>query len=251
MSKQTGLGDQLFVDGYDISGDTQSIGGLSTPIATIDLTGINKSAHERGFGIASASAEFTAFFNDADDAAHEVLSSLPRSNGHLMYLKGSTAGNAGIAMIGKRMDYAGSRGDDGSFTFNVAMQSDGTVAEWCTQLTDGKITVTGAGNQDGVDLGGGGSKSFGWQAYLQVFDFTGTSATIKLQTSSDDADTDAYADLTGGAFTTVTGRTTERLASSSDTATVEQWVRVNVAGTFSSLTFAVVFNRNNATRYVT
>lgn len=250
MSKQTGLGDQLFVDGYDIGGDTQSIGSLATPVATLEVTGITKSAFERLHGIANAQGEFTAFFNDADDAAHEALKTLPRSDGHLMYLRGAGAGNQAIGMVGKRIDYAGSRGDDGSFTFGVSMQGSGSVADWCTQLTDGKITVTAAGDEGGVDLGGGGSKSFGFQAYLQVFAFTGTSADIKLQTSSDDGAVDTYADLTDGAFTTVTGRTAERIASSSDTATVEQWVRVSVAGTFTELTFAVIINRNNATRYV-
>lgn len=250
MSKQTGLGDQLYVAGYDIAGDVQSISSLSTPIATIELTGINKSAYERGYGIADASGEFVSFFNKADDAQHEVLSALPRSNGHIMYCRGAVQGNAAVGAVGKRTDYAGTRGDDGSLTFSVPFSGDGSVLDWCTQLTDGKVTVTGAGNQDGVDLGGGGSKSFGWQAYLQVFSFTGTSATVKLQTSSDDGAVDTYADLTGGAFATVTARTAERLVSSSATATVEQWVRVNVAGTFSSLAFAVIFNRNNAARYV-
>lgn len=249
MAKQTGLGDRLLASGYDISGDTQSIGNLSTPIATIEQTGIDKYAMERNFGLSDAQGEFTAFFNDADDAAHEVLSSLPRSNGHLMYLRGAAAGNAAFAVVGKRIDYAGSRGDDGSLTFGVNFQSDGFVADWGTQLTDGPETITAAGNTTGVDMGTG-STAFGWQAHLQVMAFTGTSATIKLQTSSDDGGTDTYADLTGGSFATVTGRTWERIQSSSDTATVEEFVRVNVAGTFSSLTFAVVFNRNKAARAV-
>lgn len=249
MSKQTGLGDQLYINGYDIAGDTQSIGSLSTPIATLDMTGINKEAMERQYGTADATGEFTSFFNDADDAAHEALSALPRTDSHLMYLRGTGQGRSALAMIGKRADYAGTRGDDGSLTFGVNMSGSGSVAEWCTQLTAGKVTVTGAGNQAGVDLGSG-STAFGWQAYLQVFAFTGTSATIKLQTSSDNAVGDPYADLTGASFTTVTGRTTQRLASASDTATVERWLRVNVAGTFSSLTFAVIFNRNLAARYV-
>lgn len=250
MSKQTGLGDQLFVDGYDVSGDTQAISSLSTPIGTIDLTAINQSAHERTFGTASGEGSFTAFFNDADDAAHEALSSLPRTNGQIMYLRGSAAGNQAVALVGKRVDYAGTRGDDGSFTFGISAQGDGVVAEWCTQLTAGKETLGSAAALDGVDLGGGGSKAFGFQAYLQVFAFTGTSATIKLQTSSDDGAVDTYADLTDGDFTVVTGRTVERIQSSSDTATVERYVRVDVSGTFTNLVFAVVVNRNNATRTV-
>jgi hypothetical protein len=138
VSKQTGLGDNLLVSGYDISGDTQSIGSLSTPIATIDLTGIDKEAMERGFGIADAQGEFTSFFNDADDAEHEVLKTLPRTNGHLMYLRGTGPGRSAFAVQGKRIDYAGTRGDDGSFTFNVSFNSDGFVADWGYQLTDGR-----------------------------------------------------------------------------------------------------------------
>ncbi len=249
MAKQTGLGDRLLTSGYDISGDTQSIGSLSTPIATIDQTGIDKSAHERNFGIAEAQGEFVAFFNDADDAAHEALKTLPRADGHLMYLRGTSAGGSAFAATGKRISYDGSRGDDGSFTLSVGFQSSGFTADWGTQLTSGPVTVTGAGSLGGVSLGTG-STAFGWQAHLQVIAFTGTSATIKLQTSSDDAVGDPYADLTDGAFTTVTAPTWERLQSSSETATVEEFVRVNVAGTFSSLTFAVVFNRNRATRAV-
>lgn len=249
MSKQTGLGDQLFVSGYDIGGDIQSIGNLATPVATIDLTGITKSAHERGFGLADSAGEFVSFFNDADDAAHEVLSNLPRANSHIMYLRGAGQGRQSFAMIGKRTDYAGSRGDDGSLTFNVAAAGDGSVGEWCVQLTDGKITHTAADAEPGVDLGAG-APAFGWQAYLQVFAFTGTSATISLETSADDGVGDPYAALTDGTFTTVTGRTVERLESSSATAAVERYVRVVTTGTFSSLVFAVVFNRNNATRYV-
>jgi hypothetical protein len=247
VAKQTGLGDLLLVSGYDISGDTQQIGGLSTPIATLEMTGINKFAHERQHGLASAQGEFVTFFNDADNAEHEVLSTLPRSNGHLMYLRGSARGGSGFASVGKRIDYAGSRGDDGSLTFSVTFNSDGFVADWGQQLTAGLETITAAGNTAGVQVG---AASFGWQAHLEVTAFTGTSATVKLQSSSDDGATDAYADVAGGAFTTVTGATWERLASSSDTAAVEEYVRLNVAGTFSSLTFAVVFNRNAAPRSV-
>ena len=34
MSKQTGLGDQLYIGGYDIGSDIQGIGSLSTPRAS-------------------------------------------------------------------------------------------------------------------------------------------------------------------------------------------------------------------------
>ena len=249
MTKQTGLGDQLFVDGYDIAGDVQSIGNLSTPIAALEMTGINKYAMERQYGIADAAGEFTSFFNDADDAAHEALSTLPRADGHLMYLRGEGAGRPAIGAVGKRIDYAGTRGDDGSLTFGIQFQGNGSVLDWGVQLTEGREVYASAANGDGVDLGTG-SKAFGWQAYVQVFSIGSGSADVALQSSSDDGAVDTYATLTGGSFTTVSGRTVQRLASSSDTATVERYVRVAVSGTFTDLDFCVIFNRNNGPRYV-
>src|SRR6266576_189669 len=63
MAKQSGLGDQLFIGGYDIGGDTSAIGSLATPHTTLDVTGITSSANERIYGLRDATAEFTTFFN--------------------------------------------------------------------------------------------------------------------------------------------------------------------------------------------
>lgn len=245
MTKQTGLGDQLFVDGYDIAGDVQSIGNLSTPIAALEMTGINKYAMERQYGIADAAGEFTSFFNDADDAAHEVLSTLPRTDGHLMYLRGEGAGRPAIGAVGKRIDYAGTRGDDGSLTFGIQFQGNGSVLDWAVQLTEGREVYAAAANGDGVDLGTG-SKAFGWQAYIQVFSIGSGTADITVEHSSDDGVGDPYVELFP--FSAVTGRTAARVASPQGV-TVERYVRVTVTGTFTDLDFCVIFNRNNGTAY--
>lgn len=247
MSKQTGLGDQLYVDGLDIAGDVQSIGGISTPIAALEMTGINKYAFERQYGIADGQAEFTSFFNDADDAAHEALSALPRTNGHIMYLRGTGSGRQAVGVVGKRTDYAGTRGDDGSLTFGVTALGDGTVLDWAVQLSDGKETHASADSSASVDLGAPAG-SYGWQAYLQVFSLGSGSADIDIEDSSDDGAGDAFASI--GSFTTATGRTVERIQSASDTASVERYVRVTTSGTFTDLVFAVIINRNNGPRYV-
>lgn len=247
MSKQTGLGDQLFVDGNDIAGDIQSIGGISTPIATLDMTGINKEAFERQYGLADGQVEFTSFFNDAANAAHVTLSSLPRADGQIMYLRGAGAGKSAVGLVGKRVDYSGTRGDDGSLTFGVSAQGNGTVLDWCVQITAGKVTHASGDSTDGVDLGVAPG-SYGWQAYLQVFSLGSGAATITLESSSDDGVGDTYASL--GAFTEVTGSTVERIQSASATAAVEQYVRVTTSGTFTDLVFCVIFNRNNGPRYV-
>ncbi len=249
MAKQTGLGDQLFVDGYDIAGDIQQIGGLSTPIAALEMTGINKEANEREYGLADGQAEFTSFFNDAAGAAHVALKSLPRTDGHVMYLRGAGIGNAAISVIGKRIDYAATRGDDGSLTFGVTAQGSGTVVEWAQQVTAGRVSNASGASSASLDLGTG-TKSFGFQAYLQAFSLGSGSAAVKLQTSSDNGAGDAWADLTNGAFANVTGRGTQRIVSASPTLAVERYVRVVTSGTFSNLSFCVTINRNNGPRFL-
>jgi hypothetical protein len=92
-----------------------------------------------------------------------------------------------------------------------------------------------------VDFGTG-STLFGLQAYVQVFSFTGTSCTITIQESSDNG-ADTYANVTGGAFTAATGRTTQRIQTSR-TQTIERYLKVTTSGTFSECTFVVLVNRN-------
>lgn len=249
MAKQSGLGDQLFIGGYDIGADINSIGSLSTPRTTLPSTGITKSAMERLYGTADAQGEFMSYFNDADDQVFEALKSLPTTDVHLMYCRGEAVGNQGFAVQAKQIGYDPTRGDDGSLLFSTTVQAAAYAGDWGYQLTAGKDSHTTATNGTSVDLGTG-SKSFGWQAYLQVFSFTGTSCTVTLQESSDNGSGDAFAAITGGAFTAATGRTVQRLASSSATATVERYVRIATSGTFTECSFAVVFNRNNATRTV-
>lgn len=86
--------------------------------------------------------------------------------------------------------------------------------------------------------------AYGAQAYLQVFAFTGTDATVKIQDSADNA---SFADLAGAAFTQITTGTpqAQRLAIA-NTATVRRYVRAIsiTSGGFTSLAFGVMFNRN-------
>ncbi len=145
--------------------------------------------------------------------------------------------------MSKQANYDGNRATDGSFTFDVSTMGNGYGLEWGKQLTAGARTDTSGGNGTGVDFAGGGSLAFGAQFYLEVTAFTGTDCTIKIQESSDNGVGDAFADVTGGAFTQVTGITAERIATS-NTQTVERYLRVVTSGTFSSITFYVMANRN-------
>lgn len=243
MAKQSGLGDQLFIGGYDIGADINSIGSLSTPRGVLDATAITQSGNARIFGLRDASAEFVSYFDPATDQAHDALSALPTADTQVMYLRGTGVGSEAFCMVGKQIDYNPNRGDDGSLLFTTSAQSNGFGADWSDQLTAGKVTHASGASTAGLDTTA--SASFGWQAYLQVFSLGSGTATITIEDSADDA---AWATLSGGVFTNATTRTFERLQSSSATATVRRYLRVTTSGVFTNLVFAVAITKNDNTR---
>ncbi|MEU6397877.1 hypothetical protein ABZ867_12955 [Streptomyces cinnamoneus] len=243
MSKQSGLGDNLYVAGYDVSGDISSLGAIGGGPAAMDVTGIDKSAFERIGGLRDGRLEWVSWFNPATDRAHDRFSALPTSDVLVTYCRGTALGSPAASMIGKQIDYSGTRADDGALSFAVQAQANGYGLEWCTQLTAGKRTDTAATNGTGVDFGTG-STAFGLQAYLHVFAFTGTSVTVKLQESSDNGAGDAWADVTGGGFTAATGVTSQRIETARGQ-TVERYLRAVTTGTFSNAVFAVSVCRND------
>ena len=245
MAKQSGLGDQLFIAGTDIGADVSTISSLATPRETLPATGITQFANARLYGKRDGQAEFTAYFNDELAGTHARLKLLPRTDVHLMYLRGQGLGNEAVGLVGKQIDYAATRGDDGSLTFAVPVQANGFGIDWCEQLTTGKQTDAVAANSTGLDTLT--SASFGWQAYLQVFAVGSGTATVTLE---DSADNITFDPLAGGTFTAVTTQTYERLQSASATATVRRYVRVATSGVFTGLVFAVGINKNRALRSI-
>jgi hypothetical protein len=241
MAKVSGLGDNLYVGGYNLSGDIGSVDKISTSLASFDMTGIDKFAMERIAGLREGDISFTAFFNPASNQEHPVLSALPTGDVVVTYARGTTLGNAAACLVAKQLNYDGKRGDSGELKFNVDTKSNGYGLEWGVQLTAGLRTDTVATNGSSYDTGG--SLSFGGQAYLQVIGFSGTDVTIKIQ---DSANNSAFTDVSGLSFTAVTAAPfTQRLAIA-NTATIRQYVRAvtTTSAGFTSATFSVVLNKN-------
>lgn len=249
MAKQAGMGDRLLVAGYDLSGDIGSLGRIGGGLTPLEVTGIDKSGPERVGGLRDGSLDFTAWFNPATDRAHERFSALPTTDVIMTYLRGTTLGKPGAGIVAKQVNYDGTRGADGSFSFAVQALANGYSVDWGVQLTAGLRTDTEATDGTGVD--GGAATSFGLQAFLHVTAFEGDDITIKLQSSSDDdpdGEGDEYADVTGGGFTQVTaGPTSERIQTARDLS-VERYLRVvtTTSAGFDSCTFNVVVCRNAA-----
>jgi hypothetical protein len=240
MTKLSGLGDRLLIDGFDVSGAVGSINKISGSQKTLEVTDITQSAFNRLGGQRDAGIDFSAWLEDtAVTGGHAALSSLPTGQRIVTYLRGTAIGGFSACMVSRQINYDPNRANDGGLTIGVSTQADSFGLEWGEQLTAGLRTDTTATNGTALDFGAV-STLFGGQAYLQVNAFTGTSVTVKLQ---DSADNSTFADLSGAAFIAATARGAQRLAIS-NAATVRRYVRVATTGTFSNAVFAVTFVRN-------
>lgn len=241
MAKSTGLGAAFFLDGYDLSGDIGSLSRISHTRGINEVVGIDVSAMERLHAHRDGGMEFSAWFNPSATRSVPVLKTVPSTDRHAMYLHRTTLGAPAAACVCKQVDFAPNRGTDASLTLGVTVESNAYGLEWGNLLTAGKRTDTTATSGVGVDLTA--STAFGLQAYLQVFSFTGTSVTVKLQESSDNGAGDAWADVTGGGFTAATALGVQRIQTARGL-TVERYLRAVTTGTFSSAVFAVMVAKN-------
>jgi hypothetical protein len=239
MAKQSGMGGNFYVAGRNLTGDVGSLSRVGGGPATIDVTSIDKFAMERLGGLRDGEISYTAYFNPTASETHAYLDTLPRTDVIETYTIGTTLGNPAAAMVGKQVNYDPTHGQDGSLTFGVQSVANAYGLEWGRQLTAGLRTDTTATNGASIDTTA--SVSFGWQAYLQVTAITGTSVTVSIEDSANDAD---WLPLANGAFVAATTLGAQRIASTTTTATVRRYLRAVTTGTFNPATFSVVFVKN-------
>lgn len=238
MAKASGLGGNLYLNGYDLSGDVGMVSSIRDSQSLLDVTGIDKSAIERIPGLGDGAISFTAFFNDAALGEHAALSGRGSGDKIVTYAVDTTIGKAGWALVGKQVDYAGSRGADGSFALTVDVQtSDGEGNRGGEMLTAGKRTDTGA--TTGTTVNSLAATALGACLYLHVFSFAGTDATVKIE---DSANGSAWTDLASASFTAITSAPTSQRIALAAGATVRQYLRATTttATSFTSLVFAVI-----------
>lgn len=238
MAKTSGLGARLFVGGYDLSGDISAVDTIAGSIGLLDVTDITQLAHSRIGGPRDGSMSFTSFFDPAN--AHPVLSALPRGDVQMQFwappLAMGTARTV-ACLNAKQVNYDPTRANDGALTNKTEGQGNGFGLEWCMPLTAGLRTDTTATH--GPDLDCGALTAFGGQAYLQVTGFAGTSVTVTVEHSADNS---TWSTLLS--FAAVTAAPNGQRAAVASTATVNRYLRVSTAGTFTSASFAVALARN-------
>lgn len=62
-TKVTGLGDNFYVGGYDLSGDVASLDQISMPLGVLDVTGLTQKAFQRLKGMRDGAMSWTNFLN--------------------------------------------------------------------------------------------------------------------------------------------------------------------------------------------
>lgn len=245
MGKQTGLGAGFWLDGYDLSGDIGSLGRINNARGVNEVTGIDVSAFERVHAHRDGGLEFSAWMNKAAGQAMPVLKTVPATDRIASYLhRKATIGAIACGLVCKQVSYDPNRATDAALTWSVTAESNGYGLEWGQLLTAGKRTDTGATAGAAVDMEGAAT-SFGLQAYLHVFSFSGTDATVKLQMDDNSGFTSAT-DVTGGGFTAITaGPQAQRIQTARDAA-IERYLRVTTTTSagFTSLVFGVIVKRN-------
>ncbi|MGW1463841.1 hypothetical protein ACWCPT_05735 [Streptomyces sp. NPDC002308] len=241
MSKQSGLGDYLYISGFDASGDIGAVNRVGGGPAALDVTAINRLAMERIGGLRDGGIDYTAFFNPGVGGAHTKLAALPTADVLMTYVRGATLGGPVANCYAKQLDHSATRGDDGAFTFAGSTQSSaGYGLEWCEGLTAGRRTDTAATLGATVDLLTGPT-AFGLQAYLHVFALTGTSVTVTIEHSADGV---SWTALPGAAFTAVAAAPAAQRVQTGRTQTVQRYLRASTTGVFTNAVIAVSADRN-------
>lgn len=242
MSKQAGMGMNFYIAGFDVSGDTNKIDQLGGGPKAWDTTDITQLANSRIGLQRDATIRWSSFFDTAAGAEHAALSGLPTADQiATCFVSPLAVGSPAASCVSKLVNADTSRPADGSLLTDYEVDANGFGLEWGFALTAGKrvdaAATNGASNNDGA------ATNFGAQAYLQVFAFTGTDVTIKIQDSADNL---SFTDVAGFGFAQVTSAPQAQRIAIANNATLRQYVRAVTAtvGGFTSVTFAIQYSRN-------
>ena len=251
---------RAYIDGYDMSGYSRSVGLLGWNFVEADLT-VTMSDAVKGYLPGQANISFAAlngvFDNTVTSGLHVIASSIQSER---------------VVMIPIGIRAAPAVGDPvfcGQFVqlgYNALEEGNAVVANipfgpwesanlidfskpWGNMLL-AKVAKTAANSSGtGVDQTGGLTTWGGFMCY-QVFTASaaGHTATIKVQHSTEEVD-GSYADLGGcttGVIDVGTAPVSDIVATTATTTTVNQFLRWQVTlGTATSVTLALAFMRGN------
>lgn len=236
MVKKSGLTQQMYVGGFDLSNDIGTL-DLSSIRQSLVVTGIDKSSVERLHGKADDTIGFTPFFNDATGQEHLALKGLARTDVEvLVALAGGAKGSVSGFLLAKQANYDWVRAADGDLTGQVNALGSGNYIEYGTILL-AKATISATGNSVAED--NLASSSAGLAGMIHLSAFCGTDYTATIQDS-----TNGTCFCTLKAFAQITAvNKSERVTVSG---TINRHIRVNHSGTFTSVDVVVATRRGES-----
>lgn len=241
MAHESGLGHELYVDGVDLGDDVRSVQRIGGGHAVLDHTSIRLQAFRRVGGLRDGSIEGTTLIDDV--TSHPTLAARPTTDRIVSYVCGTSVGSEAACLLGKQVNYDPTRAQDGDLAAGFSTQGNGFALEW-GRLLARQLNQASGGAGTALDYGAAvGTTSFGAQVYLHVHAFTGTSITVALQHSDDNAAGDPYANVTNGVFAAASAVGAQRIQTARD-ASIKRWLRINTTGTFSDATVSVIAVRN-------
>jgi len=227
-----GKGAATLVGAFDLSAFLNNFDVAATS-DTAEVTTFGRDFKAYIPGLADATVSMAGFFDGADGAVDPVLSAALGTAQLITLVPGGagTIGNRGYLGTAIKTSYsiASPVGDAVSISAEAQVTGGLRPAVVLANL----VARTAAGQTASLD--NAASTSGGALAILHLVAFTGTDVDIKIQESADNS---TWVDLV--AFTQATGTTAEIKAV---TGTVARYLRVDVAGTFTTATFAVSFAR--------
>jgi len=242
MAKTTGLDTRLYVEGYDLSGDANSLGSAGWSQNLLDVTTLDSSAIKRIVGEASGQMTVNVWFDAASNKSHSVFTSLsgkqPTADQTVLVPMGSAVGAKSAGIVAKQADYSVDSAPGSAISGVVNYSSTGGAPlEFGEMLTAHDDTHSSAGSGTVVDSGA--SSSNGASAYLQLLSLDSGSVTVNLQESTSSGG--SYANFM--TFSTVAAAGAPTAVRQTMEGTVQRYIKVVTTGTFSNAKIAVALCR--------
>lgn len=230
----------VYYGGVDLSPYLTSA-ALALAVEVSDTTTFGSTWRTALPGLLSASYDFEGKYDPADTSVQTDIAA--QTQGVLTVCpSGSAVGDLARLVPALNTAYGQSSVIDDVVAFSWGVTGAAAIAF-------GKIIHTGedTNTTTGTGIDGTASTSTGWTMHLHVSLVDGGSWVVKVQ---DSADNSSWSDLSGASFTAATGVTSQRLTSSSATATVRRYVRVVATRTGGSagqgITYVLALARSNA-----
>ena len=251
MARTTAKWTRVYADGYDISGDSRSIGPLLWTYDEGDLTGMSHAVkgvlpNHATHGVGTLNGIFN---NTANTGLHTIASGAGVMRTLMVAIGMNAEPAAGdpvymgeFEQLDYQAEFAGAVYANIPFGNSSVRASSLLYDKPTGHLLHAKAAATAANSTTGAGIDtAGGATAFGGYLVYQVFAGDGT-ATISVDDSADDSSYSALSGATSGSID-CSSPTSGRVAIGR-TASVRQYLRWQIAlGTASTVTFALGFSR--------